>query len=130
MYMANHYVRINGTVYVRGECIQESLTEEKAEWLLSAGAIREMDGPAQEAPADTSEAEPDTAVEDDEGIPEDPDAADEGIPEDPDAGDEDDEGYEDAEPPEINALEGLIAPEAEEKPKQPARRTSERRKRG
>lgn len=119
MYMANHYVRINGTVYVRGECIQESLTEEKAEWLLSAGAIREMDGPAQEAPADTSEAEPDTAVEDDEGIPE-----------DPDAGDEDDEGYEDAEPPEINALEGLIAPEAEEKPKQPARRTSERRKRG
>lgn len=45
MYIANHYVKVNGRLYVRGEAILEDLTEDKVEWLMKAGAIK-SDAPA------------------------------------------------------------------------------------
>ncbi len=40
MYIATHYVRHNGVVYKRGECIP-GLSKEQVEWLKSAGAVKE-----------------------------------------------------------------------------------------
>ena len=45
MYIANHYVKVNGRLYVRGECIEEEMSEDKISWLLEAGAIK-SDAPA------------------------------------------------------------------------------------
>ena len=42
MYVANHYVRINGTVLTAGEILPDGLPEDKIRWLLRAGAIHEV----------------------------------------------------------------------------------------
>ena len=42
MYIANHYVKVNGRLYVRGECIEENMPEDKISWLLKAEAIKEV----------------------------------------------------------------------------------------
>lgn len=41
MYVANHYVRVNGKMFVAGEVLPE-ISEEKAAWLIWAGAIHEI----------------------------------------------------------------------------------------
>lgn len=41
MYVANHYVRVNGKRFVAGEILPE-IPAEKAAWLLQAGAIHEI----------------------------------------------------------------------------------------
>ena len=60
MYLANHYVRINGKMLKRGEKIPEGLPQGKIEWLLSAGAIKEIApaslGEPEEVPEDTEDA--------------------------------------------------------------------------
>jgi hypothetical protein len=39
MHIANHYVRINGKMYIKGERIPDGLPDEKIKWLMEAGAI-------------------------------------------------------------------------------------------
>lgn len=46
MYIARHYVRVNGTVYTKGERIPDGIPAEKIEWLLRAEAIEEAPAPA------------------------------------------------------------------------------------
>lgn len=61
MYKANHYVSIDGAMYVKGEAIPDGLPEEKIAWLLKAGAICE-DTAAGEL-AKEPEVEPETEPE-------------------------------------------------------------------
>lgn len=42
MFIANHFVRINRTVYVRGEAIPDGLSEDAINRMLSVGAIHEI----------------------------------------------------------------------------------------
>ena len=42
MYIANHYVKVNGRMYMRGESIEEEMSEDKISWLLKAEAIKEV----------------------------------------------------------------------------------------
>lgn len=63
MYIANHYVKIDGTMYVKGEIIPEGVSESKIKWLLSAGAIH-ADAPAEEpVPEPGTEEAPDVETE-------------------------------------------------------------------
>ena len=41
-YVANHYVKVNGIRYARGECLPDNLPDETVEWLVKAGAIQEI----------------------------------------------------------------------------------------
>lgn len=43
MYIANHYVRVDGQMYLKGEAIPD-IPAENVEWLLSVGAIQLADG--------------------------------------------------------------------------------------
>ena len=52
MYIANHYIRINGKILARGERLPMDVTQAKLDWLLSAGAIKEV------KPAERSKPEP------------------------------------------------------------------------
>lgn len=81
MYIAKHYVRVNGHVYVGGERIPDSLTPEKIAWLLKAGAVVEAAPMPQEkdipedkedfAPASSTPSElPDAAETVEEDAPE------------------------------------------------------------
>ena len=66
MFIANHYVRVNGKVYTKGECIPEGLPTEKVEWLMRAGAIHEASAPVagtpEEEPAEDEAAAPEIDV--------------------------------------------------------------------
>ena len=46
MYIANHYIRINGHLLCPGEPIPEDLSEAKKEWFLKVDAIRKSKRPA------------------------------------------------------------------------------------
>lgn len=114
MYMANHYVRVNGTVYVKGECITEDLPAEKEAWLLRAGAIRVMEDHRQELPAQEPAPEPEEEAEDVEEACADPEA---------------EEADEDVEAPEIDVMAGIVTPEPQHEQKQKhVRKAAERRK--
>lgn len=41
-YIANHYVSVNGEMYMAGEKIPEGLPPEKIKWFLKTGTIREF----------------------------------------------------------------------------------------
>jgi hypothetical protein len=93
MYAANHYVRVAGQVYVAGEILPE-MPEDKAAWLLKAGAIREIaPAPGQVEPARATrareEAPPDPQEEPAEETPE-------------------EEIDEEAEPEEIDVMAGIV----------------------
>lgn len=51
MYIAKHYVKANGKVYMRGECLPEDLSEKRIEWLKGAGAIEEIAPVSSDTPA-------------------------------------------------------------------------------
>ena len=120
MYLANHYVRINGKMLKRGEKIPEGLPQGKIEWLLSAGAIKEIApaslGEPEEVPEDTEDATEDAAQQAEGEVPGTEDAAEEA----------DDE----AEAPEIDVMSGIVAGETEEEPKKTTRRTSAKKQTG
>ena len=102
MYLANHYVRINGKMLKRGEKIPEGLPQGKIEWLLSAGAIKEI------APA--SLGEPEEVPEDTEDATEDAeDAAQQAEGEEPGTEDAAEEADDEAEAPEIDVMSGIVA---------------------
>lgn len=123
MYLANHYVRINGKMLKRGEKIPEGLPQGKIEWLLSAGAIKEIVpaslGEPEEVPEDTED-----ATEDAE------DAAQQAEGEEPGTEDAAEEADDEAEAPEIDVMSGIVAGETEEEPKKTTRRTSAKKQTG
>ena len=117
MYIATCYVRINGTVYVPGECIEEEIPEEKLRWLLETGAIYI---PAPEPPADVEGLEEDECSE---PVREDADGMGEDA-EDSEGDDEEDaEASEEEEAPEIDVMAGIVA-----QPEKTSRKSAERRK--
>ena len=123
MYLANHYVRIIGKMLKRGEKIPEGLPQGKIEWLLSAGAIKEI------APA--SLGEPEEVPEDTEDATEDAeDAAQQAEGEEPGTEDAAEEADDEAEAPEIDVMSGIVAGETEEEPKKTTRRTSVKKQTG
>lgn len=108
-YIANHYVSIDGEMFMAGEVIPEGLPEEKISWLMKAGAIHKV-APASVAgePEDDGEEEPEDMQTDEETEPED----DGGVePEDEPA-------------PEIDAMAGIVQGEDEAPAKKPVRRAS------
>lgn len=120
MYVAQMYTRICGKTYTRGEIIQEDLPEEKKAWLLGAGAIKEI-APAPSVLADDVKTPPEP--------PKKPQPPEENADEEEDGEadaestateDAEDEIDEDAEIPEIDVMDGLVAeeeqPEPEKKP--------------
>lgn len=127
MYLANHYVRINGKMLKRGEKIPEGLPQGKIEWLLSAGAIKEIApaslGEPEEAPEDTPE-DTEDATEDAEDTVQQADG------EEPGTEDAAEEADDEAEAPEIDVMSGIVAGETEEEPKKTTRRTSAKKQTG
>ncbi len=59
MYVAKHYVRVNGVIYTRGEIIESDLPAEKAERLLRLNAIEEI-GTQNTVPQPEPASEPNT----------------------------------------------------------------------
>ncbi len=57
MYVANHYIRVNGKILARGERLPMDVTQAKLDWLLSAGAIKEVK-PAEQAKPEPVKPEP------------------------------------------------------------------------
>ena len=127
MYVALHYVRVNGKMYTRGEILPEGLPAEKIAWYQKAGAIEEI-APVSNA----KEMQEEYAPEQD---PEDQDAEAIEIPEDtePSEGTEEEPEDEFEEAPEIDVMAGIV-PEGqedaseEEEQKPSAKKTGGRRK--
>lgn len=113
MYIANHYVRIGGKVYIKGERIPDGLPEEKISWLLNVDAIHEEKEKVQEAVSEPPFMNP-------------PEHQEETAEEDPK--EETAEADEEAEAPEIDVMAGIVQDKPEEKKKTTGRKTSERRK--
>jgi len=118
MYIANHYVRINRIMYIKGESIPDDLPEEKIEWLLKAGAIYKI---SDEADTDGEKTDP--------VLPEiNQDIQQESEPVESED-DSEEERDEEQEVPEIDVMAGIIQDKPDEKkPKTSGRKTSERRK--
>lgn len=115
MFIAVHYVRINGTMFAPGETITESIAPEKEARLLDMGAIRE----AAEAPFPEVQGNAGAVGvgETDAGGGE--DEAEGGAEETEVAAEEE---YEDAEPMEIDAVESIIPAEEPVPQKKPGRK--------
>lgn len=110
MYIAKHYVRVNGKMYTRGEAIPDGLSADKVAWLMESGAIEEF------APGYVAE---DTATEpEEEPEPEQPEEA---KTQEEEPAEEVDE---DAEVPEIDVMAGIVGDEQEETPNKAARKTT------
>ncbi len=62
MLVANHYVKVDGVIYLRGEVIPDDIAPVKRDWLVSVGAIREM----EDSPSDNAEAETEPSGESEE----------------------------------------------------------------
>ena len=105
MFIAVTYI---GSTYVPGEIISEDTPKEKLDWLIRAGAIRE----AAHDPETPVEAE---LAKDDGLAAQAPDPE----PNGQDAEGPEDEIDEEAEAPEIDVMDGVVAAEQEE-PKKPA----------
>ena len=126
VYIAKHYVNLDGTVYTPGDVIDKPIDAEKERRLLALGAIRKRVAPIVEAEADDEDmADADTEhgesrqdsadAADDEGQDDSVDDAED------DSEDETEDEFEEVEPMEIDAAESITpaeesAPEAEEKP--------------
>ena len=123
MYLANHYVRVGGKMFKRGERIPEGLPQDKIDWLLSAGAIKEIAPASLGEPEEVPEETEDTADEAEDAAQQ----AEGGEPETEDAAEEADD---EAEAPEIDVMSGIVAGEAEEEPKKATRRASAKKQTG
>lgn len=126
VYIAKHYVNLDGTVYTPGDVIDKPIDAEKERRLLALGAIRKRIAPIVEAEADDEDmADADTEygedsqdsadAADDDGQDDSEDEAED------DSEDETEDEFEEVEPMEIDAAESITpaeesAPEAEDKP--------------
>ena len=108
MYIAVSYI---GNKYTPGEILPDNLPDDQVKWLLEAGAIRS----ATPAPAPAAMEEPEGDEEEDAPNTEEP----EGGEEDDASNSEEleDEIDDDAQAPEINVMDGVVAPQVSEKPK-------------
>lgn len=77
MYIANHYVKVNGRMLMKGESIPEDLTAEKIDWLMRAGAIHEgtpalisQAAMAEDTEAEAPNEEPDEMIEPEQEVEE------------------------------------------------------------
>ena len=128
MYIARHYVRVNGKMFTPGEVITEAIPDNKAGRLLAIGAISK----AEAAPVQNERGPvPDGKREDDKTEYSAPVAS--GLPvpeEDDDENDTDDaEDEEESEAPEIDVTDGIVAePEPEEAPAATPRKRSSKKK--
>ncbi len=115
MYIANHYTRVNGKLYKKGEDIPENVSQERIDWLLEAGAIKKAAVSASRAET-KKDIEPEKLTfPEDEPETERPEL--EAL--------EEADGEEDA--PEIDVMAGIVQDEKPE-PKKTTRKKSEGRK--
>lgn len=118
MYIARHYVNVNGKMFTPGEVITEKITEEKERFLMGHDAISKMEtAPIQHERGPAPDGEKESAKqEDDKQDYSTPVAS--ALPEPEEADDTDDtEDEEDAEAPEIDVTDGIVTePEPEEAP--------------
>ena len=120
MFIAVHYVRINGVMFMPDEVITEPMSPKQEAWLLGKGAIRK----AAETPfpAAQEKAEGFVDVDAESGADGDGEAENTEMTEsEDDTEDEAEEEYEDVAPMEIDAAESITpaeepAPKAEKKP--------------
>lgn len=116
MYIANHYVRIGKTVYLKGEVIPENMPAEKINWLVKTGAIHREEAPVsmQEEPAEMIENQEEERLENTEAMQQ---------PDEPDP---------EEEAPDIDVMAGIVQQQPEaptETPKKPgSKKRAERRK--
>lgn len=117
MYIARHYVNVNGKMFTPGEVITEKITEEKERFLMGHDAISKMEtAPIQHERGPAPDGEKESAKqEDDKQDYAAPVAS--ALPEPEEADDMEDEADEDAEAPEIDVTDGIVTePEPEEAP--------------
>ena len=119
MFIAVHYVRINGSMYAPGESITEDIAPDKEARLLDKGAIRR----AAEAPLSAAQAEAEGFVE--PGTKSD---AEGGAEAEAEVESDAEEEYEDAEPIEIDAADSITP--AEEPPTPEEKKPTRKRKGG
>ena len=120
MFIAVHYVRINGVMFMPDEVITEPMSPKQEAWLLGKGAIRK----AAETPfpAAQEKAEGFVEVDAESGADGDDEAENTDMTEsEDDTEDEAEEEYEDVAPMEIDVAESITpaeetAPKAKEKP--------------
>ena len=119
MYIARHYVRVNGKMFTPGEVITEKITEEQESFLMGHDAIsKEEDAAAPQESEHAPNPGQASGEPDNDGAP--------ALPEDNDAADEETEGEEEA--PEIDVMDGIVAePEAEDAPAAPRKRSSKKK---
>lgn len=125
MYIARHYVRVNGKMFTPGEVITEAIPDSKARRMLAIDAISKTD----DAPIQNERGPaPDGKQEDDKTEYSAPVASGLPVPEEDDDTD-DAEDEEEAEAPEIDVTDGIVAePELEEAPAAPPRKRSSKKK--
>lgn len=92
MLVANHYVKVNGVVYMRGECVPDDITPIKLDWLLSVGAVSRTDETEDDGHTEESEEEPEEEEKPEIGMPK---------PEEPERSEQ---------APEIDAIAGIVKP--------------------
>lgn len=114
VYIAKHYVSVNGRMYSPGEVFSEDIPKQKEEWLISKGAIEPTGCTAQE-------------VFEENGISEDEisdteDRSDWEKAETEELETEEPETEEPEEAPEIDVMDGICAPEEPEEPEVPKKR--------
>ena len=118
MYVANHYVNVNGNMYMKDEIISEKMKKETIGWLMRAKAIREVFPHEPQEPAGQEDPPALTAASEDET-------------ENTEAENEtEDEGeLTEEEPLEIDVMAGIVQDGGEpEKPKKPPVRTKNKAK--
>lgn len=125
MYIARHYVRVNGKMFTPGEVITEAIPNDKAIRLAALNAIDRIEAALIQ---NEREPAPDGKQEDDKTEYSAPVAS--GLPEPEEDDDTDDaEDEEEAEAPEIDVTDGIVAePEPEEAPAAPPRKRSSKKK--
>lgn len=106
MFVAKHYTRIGNKRYIPGEVIDQDIPAETREWLLSKEAIYEVPSERENfSPAPGPDPEGTAGADAPEQA--------EGQPAADDAADDAAEIDMDAEPPEIDALAGVVQPAQE-----------------
>lgn len=123
MYAARHYVRVNGKMFTPGEIITEKIDEDKAARLVRLSAISMMADEARTdmEPVKRGPAPEDTSVTDTPGMPDGEECS--GKPVEADVSEDEEE----AEAPEIDVTDGIVA-DAEEAPAAAPRKRTVKKK--
>ena len=126
MYIARHYVRVNGKMFTPGEVITEAIPDSKARRMLAIDAISKTEDAHilnERGPA------PDIKQENDKQDNASPVASAMPEPEEADDAEDEEEADEEAEAPEIDVMDGIVAePEPEEAPAANPRKRSSKKK--